>query len=229
MPNLLKTSLDPPCDKPFKCEQCDKPFRYEKNLKRHATEGYCKPNIGIAGDQNVVNASIEGDRSIIGNQNTVDNSVTNNYITVNMFGYENTDEIEKDFPFLQQCSKDARTTGIPNLLERIYLKTPENVSVRHKRSTSPAEVYVLRETGWEVYSLNEAIFEMVQKGVKTLVVHNEKFYKLQEMDDDEDFDHEAGIPSHRTKKEFLNRVVSKKRGVYAPIKQGVAQKLKAAK
>jgi hypothetical protein len=207
--------------KPFKCEQCDRPFRYEKNLKRHLAD-YCKKvsrtqTVDVVGDHNSIN-------------NSVDNSTnTINYnITINLFGCENTDEVEKDLPFLSECNRRSKTSGIPKLVERIYLKTPENQNVRHKRAKYPPEAYVLLESGWEVCPLDEAIYSMIRKGTDVLIRYNKMFYEIRGMKYD-DFQIHSDLPSWKSKDETLMAINSKKRGVYGPIKHSVAQKLKAVK
>jgi hypothetical protein len=123
--------------------------------------------------------------------NTTNNNTTNNIhnptinINLNIFGKEELDHILKDENLLLECLKNARTTGVQKLIQKIWCndEVPQNQNVQLKREHRPKMVSVYtkednQEPQWVEKNAEIIIDQMIEKGTNMLIMYNNKLYRL---------------------------------------------------
>ena len=217
--------------KEHKCDCCDKSYSYLSTLTRHKKGVHAEHLLTLENSNNQSNSnnistsqsyntSHSHNTTTTTHNNTNSNNIINNptiNINLNVFGQEELQHILEDEDLLLHCLKNAKTTGIPTLIRKIWCNedVPENNNVQLKRQHKPKLVSVYMKEGednepkWIKQDANVIIDQMIEKGTKLLVMHNSKIYNLyceeeeKNVSDDERFD---------KRNETLTNIKCKKRG-----------------
>lgn len=163
-----------------------------------------------------------------GNVQIHNNNTTHNHIYV--FGNEDLQSIKEDTEFLKNCMRTLDKNGIVDMFERVHLNDdlPQNKNVRFKKAHHPPKLMVFSKDpkkpqdnpSWKLVDAVDYGDIIVLKYLNVIVKENKDQLILPENPTiDEQIDHDI-----RYRK--ITNVKEKKRGVYAPIRRKIIEKIK---
>lgn len=170
--DVLDTILRRPT-KAFPCDKCDKSFTQLSNLCRHKKQCHTQDETG----DKVFYREIRNKESAA---TPVGESATLTHM--HSFGNEDISSLENDSVFLQKCLQNILSTGISNLVEKIFFNDnlPQNKNVKLKREHKPGVMLVYEKSQtdiapcWKERDLDEIIATMVIKAADILAKYNHK-------------------------------------------------------
>lgn len=227
----------------YQCPQCEKSFSHTSGLYRHKKQLHLNTisqSHNNTNSLNTTNTSSSYNTTNISTTNTASNNTTtttenhtnshntlqNPVFNINIFGEERLDYILQDSDLLTKCLKAAITDGLPNLIEKIYLNkdVPENQNVKLKREHHPKQMSVFiqdeddEDSQWKAKEANEILDKIIVKGHDILVMHKSQLFRLSATPTGTERD------TDDLRREKLAAIKSKKKGVYAPVRNRVMLK-----
>lgn len=212
-------------DYEYICNGCEKKFKQYKTMWRHrknCTVYSMKQEMKEL--RSLVTSGAAGSTVVTNSNNTTNNTTTNNVIIINKFGSEDISHVVNDKEFIAMCLQKLSTTGIVDIVDKIYLnpEAPHNQTVKIK--SSKQDHVVTHEGGgqWKIRSSNDVVPTMVRKGNGVLF----DYYNSEAAEPVRDRDIENGMPKHAFMTEINTSApcAQKFRGVAKSVKALIANK-----
>jgi hypothetical protein len=198
----------------LQCDVCLKHFQHSSSLSRHKKSHLNSSALGI-GDVSIVGNNNKVQQSL---QHTTVNNIKNININILPFGSETIEHVENNPQLLEECIKNVRHTGIPELISQIFFNDdqPQNKNVKLGKQYHPPKMLVFTDGAWTSCDRSTILDKMITKGTNILIKYNTKIFSLDAIDDD--------IFDYRS--QTLSDINSKKKGLYAPIKSRIVDNAK---